>query len=308
MKMDNILSELNELRFSKLIKYNNPQNQYYRLVKNEYFDDKDENGKLKFEKAKEEYFGRSDEVQEVCNCCEVKQKDNFELKIVSHGCHSLDLFKKQKLSESEYSDYRKDGVMLIMESPSANLDACYKKNFFGKHPAKAWWWLETENTNNPTYYPNEFSSKKYGQFFNSLVHTFKLKNAYITNFIKCGLLDKDDSSKFGQFQYYTDQCKNNCFKNILLEEIKIIKPKVIFVLSKKVFDYLSNHIEDIKTILEYNPLTIQIPHPARSRSGFLNEYYRTLWYCRILEGLIKADIIKDKNEQHNYWDNYIVEL
>lgn len=305
MNMDNILFELNKLRFGKLIIYNNPQNQYYGLVKNEYFDDKDENGKLKFDKAKEEYFGRSDEVQEICHCCEVKQKDNFELKIVSHGCHSLDLFKKQNLSERDYSNYHNDGIMLIMESPSANLDACYKKDFSGKHPAKVWWWLEAENTNSPAYYPNEFSSKKYGQFFNSLVHTFKLKNAYMTNFIKCGLLD--NNGNFGQFDAFSDSCKNNCFENILLEEIKIIKPKVIFVFSTNVCNFLIEHMDKIKEKLgNKKPFIIQLPHPARSRSGFSDEYYRTLWYCRVLEGLIKSGIVQDKAEQNRYWNDYVL--
>lgn len=291
--MKNILFELNQLRFEKLIKYEEPQNQYYGIVKNEY-------------KTDESYFGRSAEVNDVCCRCEPEQNNNFLLKIVSHGCYSLDLFKKQNLDESYYADFHDDGVMFIMESPAANLDACYQKNFNGKHPAKVWWWLESKNTNNPTEYPNNFSQKKYGEFFNSLIHTFKLKNAYMTNFIKCGLLDKEEKN-FGQFEAYSEQCKENCFKNILLDEIIIIKPKILFALSSNVFNYLNNDVckKEIKESLGYEPIIVKLPHPANP--SLSNEYFRTLWYCRILRELIKGDIIKNSAEQQEYWAKYVNE-
>lgn len=72
------------------------------------------------------------------------------------------------------------------------------------------------------------------------------------------------------------------------------------------YNYLIDHIDKIKEqINNRKPFIIQLPHPARSRSGFSNEYYRTLWYCRILEGLIKADIIKEEKEQLEYWNKYV---
>ncbi|MDE6111563.1 MAG: hypothetical protein K2F65_06585, partial [Eubacterium sp.] len=93
--MDNILSKLNDFRFKDLIKYDNPQ-QSYGLVENEYFENK-------------KFFGRNDKVTDVCHECDgIKQLNNFQLKIVSHGCHSLDLLEKQKqrgtLDKSKY-DY-----------------------------------------------------------------------------------------------------------------------------------------------------------------------------------------------------------
>lgn len=297
-KVEKIFKDINILRFTKLIKYDNPLNQTYNSVENEY-------------KHNVFFCGRNDIPTGVCNLCENNSANkspdrDFSLKIVSHGIHSLDLFKKQNFTD--YSDYRDDGVMLIMESPSKNLDACYFNAFDnsnGKHAAKVWWWLESDATDHPTEYPNGFSSKKYGEFFNSFVHTFKLKNAYMTNFIKCGMLNNSDDNKFGNFTKFTDDCKRICFENFFLEEIKIIKPKVIFTLSGNVYKYLNNNIEKIQEKAESKPLIIQLPHPARSRQGFLNEYYRTLWYCRTLEGLIITGIISNKNEQHNYWDNYI---
>lgn len=115
--------------------------------------------------------------------------------------------------------------MLIMESPSSNLDACYEMDFSSKHPAKVWCWLENENTDKPETYPNEFKGRKYGQFFNSFVHTFKLKNAYMTNFIKCGMLD-DSDLKFGNFATFPDECKKLVLKIFYLMRLRLLSLKL----------------------------------------------------------------------------------
>lgn len=283
--------KINELRFGKLIQYADPQNQSYT-----------------YNDEMERYI-RSDTPTAVCQECEDnsanKSSDGeFSLQIVSHGIHSLDLFKIQKFND--YSDYRDDAVMLVMESPANNLDACYQKEFDGKHPAKVWWWADGESTAKPTVYPKAFSSKKYGEFFNSFVHTFKLKNAYMTNLVKCGMLNSDHD-KYANLDKFPAKCKNNCFDNIFLEEVERLKPKVIFTLSSKVYNYLNGGkvIEKIEKKLGTKPYIVALPHPARCRQGFTNEFYRTLWYCRTLEGMINAGIITDKEEQHKYWDKYV---
>lgn len=96
--------KINELRFGKLIQYADPQNQSYT-----------------YNDEMERYI-RSDTPTAVCQKCEDnsanKSSDGeFSLQIVSHGIHSLDLFKIQKFND--YSDYRDDAVMLVMESPQA---------------------------------------------------------------------------------------------------------------------------------------------------------------------------------------------
>lgn len=290
--------EINELRFGKLIQYADPQNQSYT------YDDETKR------------YIRSDAPTAVCHKCEddsVNESSDgeFSLKIVSHGIHSLDLFKIQKFND--YSDYRDDAVMLVMESPASNLDACYKEEIDGKHPAKVWWWADGKSTDDHkstderTTYPYGFSSKKYGEFFNSFVHTFKLKNAYMTNLVKCGMLNSD-YDKYANLDKFPAECKNNCFDNIFLEEVKALKPKVIFTLSSKVYNYLTTdkRLNEIKEVKGCESLDIvALPHPARCRQGFTNEFYRTLWYCRTLEGMINAGIITDKEEQHKYWDKYV---
>ena len=289
--IEETFKEINELRFGKLIIYDKPQNQSYT------YDDE-----------KERYI-RSAKPTALCNLCEKnsvnKSSDGeFSLQIVSHGIHSFDLFKIQK--PKDYSDYRDDAVMLVMESPSNNVDACYKEEINEKHPAKVWWWADGKSTAEPIVYPKRFSSKMYGDFFNSFVHTFKLKNAYMTNLVKCGMLNSAHD-KFGNLDEFPAKCINMCFKEIFLEEVKILKPKVIFTLSSKVNNYLNEKkvIEKIEKELGTKPYIVTLPHPARCRQGFTNEFYRTLWYCRTLEAMINAGIISNKNEQHYYWDKYV---
>ncbi len=296
VNLEETLKEINKLRFGKLIQYDEPQNQSYGT-------DIDDKGKVR--------YVRSALPTGVCNLCKKnsanKSSDGeFSLKIVSHGIHSLDLFKIQKFND--YSDYRDDAVMLVMESPASNLDACYSEEFYGKHPAKVWWWADGKTTAESATYPDGFSSRKYGEFFNSFVHTFKLKNAYMTNLVKCGMLKDSDHNEYGNLDKFPSECKNNCFENIFLEEVKALKPKVIFTLSSKVYNYLTanKRLNEIKGVKGCESLDIvALPHPARCRQGFTNEFYRTLWYCRTLEGMINAGIITDKEEQHKYWDKYV---
>lgn len=285
--------EINKLRFGKLIQYADPQNQSYT------YDDETKR------------YIRRDTPTTVCHKCEDdsvnKSSDGeFSLQIVSHGIHSLDLFKIQKFND--YSDYRDDAVMLVMESPASNLDACYKEEVAEKHPAKVWWWADGKSTAESATYPDGFSSRKYGEFFNSFVHTFKLKNAYMTNLVKCGMLKDSDHNEYGNLDKFPSECKNNCFENIFLKEVEALKPKVIFTLSSKVYNYLTadKRLNKIKGVKGCESLDIvALPHPARCRQGFTNEFYRTLWYCRTLEGMINAGIITDKEEQHKYWDKYV---
>lgn len=287
--VEKTFEDINDLRFGKLIQYKEPQNQSYTL-----------------EDETKRYI-RSAMPTGVCNLCNSANKSSdgeFSLKIVSHGIHSLDLF---KIQGTDYSDYRDDAVMLVMESPASNLDACYKEEIDEKHPAKVWWWADGESTAKPTVYPKAFSSKMYGEFFNSFVHTFKLKNAYMTNLVKCGMLKDSDHNKYGNLDKFPSECKNNCFGKIFLKEVEALKPKVIFTLSSKVYNYLNGGkvIEKIEKKLGVKPYIVTLPHPARCRQGFTNEFYRTLWYCRTLEGMINAGIITDKEEQHKYWDKYV---
>lgn len=128
----------------------------------------------------------------------------------------------------------------------------------------------------------------------------------MTNLVKCGMLNSDHD-KYANLDKFPAKCKNNCFDNIFLEEVEILKPKVIFTLSSKVNNYLNKKrvLKSIEEKLGAEPYIVTLPHPARCRQGFTNEFYRTLWYCRTLEGMINAGIITDKEEQHKYWDKYV---
>ena len=257
INVDEVLEKINDLRFGKLIQYDNPQNQSYGYV------DKCWDCQPKYP---EKFYGRTDSPTGICQECKEndanKSKNKqYKLKIVSHGIHSLDLFKIQNFSD--YGDFKDAGVMFVFESPASNLAACYKKEFDGKYPAKAWWWIEGEGTKTPAKKDdwNKSLFKKYGELLNLYVHTFKLKNAYMTNLIKCGMMSEDN--KFGNFGTFSNECKKKCFKQIFRKELEIIKPKVIFTFGNNAKNFLDkmkkdDDYKDILTMkIEY------LPHPAR---------------------------------------------
>lgn len=279
-----IFEELNNLRFKKLIEYNNPQMQNYK--------------KQQIWENDKERWCRTDEPINVCCKC---QEDNLD--IVSHGIHSYDLlniYNEYNKTNKIYDNFHKDGVMFILENPSNNHLTCYKKRINNKQVAKGWWWLDNGEAEIIEHFPNGFANQKsYGKLFNSVVNTFKLENAYMTNFVKCG---KQKNTNFIRVKDYSSKEKNTCFENYLLKEIEILQPKVIFSLGKDVFDLLNKRKEKIENAIDYQPLFIKLPHP-NSRDA--NENRKVLLYCNILKGLINSNVITDTDEIKYLWNEFI---
>ena len=170
-----------------------------------------------------------------------------------------------------------------MEGPSKNYDLYAELEFNGykKHPTRYWYWIHEEQQK--CYYPERFKGKEYGLLFNSIIFTFKLRNAYLTNLVKCGLNDSRDNYK--GIDHYDWECLETCVESFLLKEIEIVKPKIIFCFGSKVEDRLWNLYPD-----DYNFKVVALPHPASARRGFKNEFFRHLYFSMILEGLYKAGI------------------
>ena len=99
-----------------------------------------------------------------------------------------------------------------------------------------------------------FEKGKYDGLFNSIVFTFKLENAYLTNLVKCGL-NKDNKHKTISQGEYEEKCIETCFGNVLLKEIEALKPKVVFCFGSNVNRIFLEKYKKGTTIL--------LPHPAR---------------------------------------------
>jgi hypothetical protein len=229
-----------------------------------------------------------------CNIC--PQDSEYKLTNISHGASSDDIFLATEQEGIDFSDWHNDGVMFIMEGPSIDNWGLYEEVEFNGHkkrPARLWYWVHDKQEK--FEYPKEFWGKTYGTLFNSIIFTFKLRNAYLTNFVKCGL--NNDNNQFKGIKEYNYSSVTNCFENYLMKELEIVKPKVVFCFGSSVINNLNDMYPD-----DYPFTVVGLPHPARARSGFKDEYYRHLYYSLILEGLYKAEIISKEQAQVKYGD------
>ena len=94
--------------------------------------------------------------------------------------------------------------------------------------------------------------------------------------------------------FYNGKCVVNCFNHFLKEEIRIINPKVVFCFGSMVLNNF-NHRFKSETIK-----VIGLPHPAGRRKGFKDEYYRHLYFTKIVEGLYEACIYSMKEAKEKF--------
>ncbi len=263
---------LNELNFQKLIDYSCSNVVEYT------FDDYRKNGY------------QHPPVKSFCTACDeiginLCDDPDYRLYNISHGSHSRDFLSAGSIMESE--NWNDAGVMFVMESPSKDYGiyetAEIKKEntSYRKRPAKQWYWIHGDKEMRG--YPDKFRGGEYGEFVASAIVTFQLRNAYMTNLVKCGLnhIQKD---AYKGIDSYNPDCIKCCYERFLKEEIAIIKPNVIFTFGTKVYKLVNSLLtEDIKVV--------GLPHPAGQRRGFKDEYYNVLYFCMIAKWLLKTGVI-----------------
>jgi hypothetical protein len=228
-----------------------------------------------------------------CNTCPTN--DSFKLTNISHGASTDDLFAATDNNDQDFVDWHHEGVLFLMEGPSVDGWGLYEVVEYKGHkkrPAQLWYWLHEKHE--ALIYPSEFRGARYGTLFNSIVFTFKLRNAYLTNLVKCGLNNVDGN--FEGFQKYNPETIKTCYENFLTKEIEIIKPKVIFCFGSNVYKYLYQQYSNEK----FPWIVISLPHPARGRSGFTDELFRHSYYSMVLEGLYEAGIVSLDEAQSKY--------
>jgi len=217
-----------------------------------------------------------------CNLCPTD--NTFRLQNISHGATTKDILLATDQQNIELSDWHDEGVIFLMEGPSIDW-GFYEENYYNGHkkkPTKEWYWVHDKQQKYS--YPSEFKGGKYGSLFNSIIFTFKLKNAYLTNLVKCGL--NNENNNYKGIKDYDYRSLQICVENILMKEIEIIKPKLVFCFGTNVENYLWDLYPN-----DYPFIVIGLPHPAGQRRGFKDEFYRHLYFTKILEGLYKAGII-----------------
>lgn len=234
-----------------------------------------------------------------CNtgCCELcgetkprsEEYNGYSLKYVSHGAHALDFCESMGVEPDD--SWNDIPVLFLFENPSLNYEI-YDEAMEGcgkKCPAKTWYWIhDGYKKDAPLAYPQYYRQGCYGGLVASLINTFKLRNAYMTNFVKCAMNDPEGKRYLGTAEYQ-DECVSNCFKKILSEEMKILtgdfqRELIVFTFGNQVYDLAQKYFAGQETMKGKYTLCL-MPHPANRLANEYRKYvvfgkvYKTLTNC-----------------------------
>ena len=287
--------ELKELNFNKLIKIDHPNIEKYS------FEDYAKNG-----------FKHP--IKGVCTKCEdlkikvCPSNPNYKLKTMSHGSTSYDILNATgQIGQESSSDWKEGGVLFILANPGPCSKNTYEEvpyNNYKKTPSIQWHFLNQFPYPQRCEYPYHFKGGEYGELFCSILFTFKLRNMYITDLVKCGLnvdgKNEKYNSKINVIKNY-DECVENCIEEYLYKEIQFVDPKIIFCLSNDVHDKIKKKQEEnkLKNSIEIIPLK----HPSRTNWSFTKEKREVIqlyYFDTIFDGLCKSGIISTEEEKKYY--------
>ncbi len=289
---DSIITRLRTLNFDTILKLEETEN--YNFEK--YLKNGNEKGRHN--------------LKGFCTLCEEKNINSsindsgFKLRNISHGAHTIDF--QEALGEHGdliMENWHEKSVMFVFESPSSDYGIYETLNYENheKRPSKDWYWVHEKLDYKK--FPEEFKGKTYGSLVQSAINTFKLKNGYITNLIKCGMND-ESGQKYEGIGNFRQECIKNCYENILKKEIEILNPSVIFCFGSNVYNslwYLINEDEKYKGFIDK---LYDFPHPAGARRGFKDVFYKSIYFWRMVEGLYKQGVIT-KEYTHKLLEIYL---
>jgi len=211
----------------------------------------------------------------------------FRLRNVSHGAHSRDFLDALNPSV-DWSDWNASGVLFVFESPSSDPLLFQSVTIDGveKRPTREWYWVHGEHP--PHGYPDSFVGGQYGNLIRSAIITFELRNAYVTNLVKCGLND-ELGGQFKGIASFHHMCINTCYARFLEREVSILEPKVIFAFGSNVYSKLQELVGPRRIRIQ------QLPHPAGRRRGFRNEHYETLFLFLMARALVAEGVVTEES-------------
>lgn len=263
------------------------------------------------EKAEENFYIRNEGIDE-----------SFHLRNISHGSKTEDFLQAMGIKNEDIHDWKNENsVLFLMENPSNNFEHWdngvnygylyegVKNGSYNKYPARLWYWIhDSESRKCKDGYPNYFAGGEYGKLIASAIMSFRLKNAYMTNLVKCGLNKDTDKEKknYKNLSAYNPKCIRTCCEKYMQEEMKIIHPKVIFAFGKNTFDKLeanaracwlecwerNSYYAKAQLKDKQKVYIVKMPHPARR--AFNNEYYPLVYFCMMAKWLHKGGVIDDK--------------
>ena len=150
----------------------------------------------------------------------------FRLNNISHGAHSGDFLDSLDTVPAT-SGWHHDPVLFVFEGPSKDYGqyGALDTKGYAKRPSREWYWVHRAHRH--LGYPDSFCGGTYGDLVRSVILTFRLANAYVTNLVKCGLNDFSGGQYRG-IGSYPPECISTCFQRFLSREVAALQPKGVF--------------------------------------------------------------------------------
>lgn len=230
---------------------------------------------------------------------------------VSHGAYSLDFFEAHEFYE--YENWSKKPVLFVFENPgninygAFGSDGINKPTEMpklgNKYPTRWWYWIngqDNEHSEQEYIYPNFLVQKEYGRMIYSLLKTFKIANAYVTNMVKCGIASC--LSDFVNTSFYNSNIVDTCIEKHLKREINALRNDdnqqniTIFAFGERVYYKLKDIINSNEDLNLTSSNLFLLPHPA---SRLANDYRKYVLLGKIMCGLMLSNFYCNDNNEPN---------
>lgn len=227
--------------------------------------------------------------------CIIKDGEGYFFANISHGTHTYDFIMAHNRDEkdrekkfSEVEGWAKKPVLFVMENPGSMSSNSHKPMGSGKKQAlESWYWLDSRYSepDKDYIYPNFFRQREYGKLVYSIINTFKIANGYLTNMVKCGILD--GNGEYVTTDNYNGKIVDNCIEMCLKREIAALRggddnqKVIIFAFGQNTYGRLIEKFTDLDKYSIY-----LLPHPV---NRLANDYRKYVLYGKIARALYKND-------------------
>jgi hypothetical protein len=236
-----------------------------------------------------------------CNHCErndttpIKNQPDEYLSTITHGAHTLDFL--EVVGQPLDQNWSSAGVLFLFENPGPWWEGFGRFQEGAKHPIRRWYWVhELGGRDELPRYPDGFAQRKYGLLIASLIRTFGLANAYVTNVVKCGTAKPGRG--FASLRSYAPGCVRDCIHHHLRDEIRALDPAVVFTFGKVGHGFVREAFPDLAEAQR----VVRLSHPAHR--GMTNDVRKAhyLWTCA--RALYEARVL-DRQAVGRVLDRYL---
>lgn len=215
---------------------------------------------------------------------------------ITHGAHTFDFLDAHGEPHNSVSTWSKEPVLFVFENPGSVNSGNYGNGVdapaelpstVDRLPCKWWYWIngqDDEKYKDSFIYPNWFVQKEYGWMIYSVIRTFEIANAYVTNMVKCGI---GNLNSYLTTDKYNSEIAKTCISEQLKREINALRDEnsdkhvTIFAFGQNVYDTLVQFKDALGKCEIY-----MLPHPA---NRLANDYRKYVLFGKILRGLLKHD-------------------